>query len=259
MGGIIIKTQEQIDGIRKSSILAAQTLDYAGQFVKEGISTEEIDNKIDEFIVNHGAISATKGYNGYPKSSCISLNEVVCHGIPSKKTILKEGDILNIDITTILDGYYGDTSKMYTVGNISPVADKLIKVTKHCLDLGIQQVTPGNYFGNIGFVISRYARAQGFSVVYEFCGHGVGVKFHESPQVDHASRRNSGPKMKPGMIFTIEPMINEGKASTDIDKKDGWTARTIDNLLSAQFEHTILVTETGYEVLTDVHNEYELT
>lgn len=259
MGGIIIKTKEQIEGIRKSSRLAAQALDFAGQFVEAGISTEFIDNKIEEFIVSNGAIPATKGYNGYPKSSCISLNEVVCHGIPSEKTILKEGDILNIDITTILDGYYGDTSRMFTVGQISPGAENLIEVTKHCLDLGIQQVKPGNYFGNIGFVISRYARAKGFSVVYEFCGHGVGLKFHEAPQVDHTARRNSGARMKPGMTFTIEPMINQGKASTNIDKKDGWTARTVDNRLSAQFEHTILVTETGFEVLTDIHDEYPAT
>jgi methionyl aminopeptidase len=232
MSGIIIKNAEQIEGIRKSCVLAAETLDYAEQFVTEGVSTEEIDRKIEEFIISHGAIPATKGYNGYPKSSCISLNEVVCHGIPS------------------------DTSRMFSVGEISPVADKLIQTTKHCLDLGIQQVKPENHFGNIGFVISRYARAQGFSVVYEFCGHGVGVKFHEDPQVDHTSRRNSGPRMKPGMIFTIEPMINQGRASTNIDRTDGWTARTVDNKLSAQFEHTILVTATGFEVLTDIHNNY---
>lgn len=259
MGGIIIKTPEQIEGIRKSCKLAAQALDYAGQFVKEGVSTEFIDAKIEEFIVENNAVPATKGYNGFPKSSCISLNEVVCHGIPSSREILKEGDILNIDITTILDGYYGDTSRMYSVGEISPEADELIQVTRHCLDLGIQQVTPNNYFGNIGFVINRYATAKGFSVVYEFCGHGVGVKFHEEPQVDHTSRRNRGPKMKPGMIFTIEPMINQGRAVTTIDRKDGWTARTIDKKLSAQFEHTILVTEGGFEVLTDIHNDYAIT
>jgi len=259
MGGIIIKTQEQIEGIRKSSRLAARALDFAKQFVEAGVSTGFIDNKIEEFIVSHGAIPATKGYNGYPKSSCISLNEVVCHGIPSEKTILKEGDILNIDITTILDGYYGDTSRMFTVGKISPGAENLIDVTKHCLDLGIQQVKPGNHFGNIGYVISRYARAKGYSVVYEFCGHGVGLKFHEAPQVDHTARRNSGSKMKSGMTFTIEPMINQGKPSTNVDNSDGWTARTVDNRLSAQFEHTILVTETGYEVLTDVHDEYPVT
>ena len=259
MSDIIIKTSEQIDGIRKSSHLAAQALDYAGQFVKAGVSTGFIDEKIEKFILLNGAIPATKGYNGYPKSSCISLNEVVCHGIPSEKTILKEGDILNIDVTTILHGFYGDTSRMFTVGEISPVAEKLIDATKHCLNLGIQQVIPGNYFGNIGFAINRYAKSKGFSVVYEFCGHGVGVYFHEEPQVDHAARKNSGQKMKPGMIFTIEPMINQGRAGTKVDKNDGWTARSVDNKLSAQFEHTILVTETGCEVLTDIHNEYPIT
>lgn len=259
MGGIIIKTPEEIEGIRKSSQLAAEILDYAAQFVKSGVSTKFIDDKIEEMIVSNGATPATKGYNGYPKSSCISLNEVVCHGIPAENTVLKDGDILNIDVTTILDGFYGDTSRMFTVGEISEEAQNLIDVTKHCLHLGIQQVKPDNRFGNIGFVITRYAKAKGFSVVYEFCGHGVGVKFHEEPQVDHTSRRNSGAKMKPGMIFTIEPMINQGRASTKIDKKDGWTARTVDNKLSAQFEHTILVTETGYEVLTDIHGEYSLT
>ncbi|WP_346856771.1 type I methionyl aminopeptidase [uncultured Draconibacterium sp.] len=259
MGKIIIKTPEQIEGIRQSSRLAAQTLDFAGELVKAGVNTEFIDDKIEEFILAHGAIPATKGYGGYPKSSCISLNNVICHGIPSKETILKEGDILNIDITTILNGYYGDTSRMFTVGEVTPVADELIDTAWHCLDLGIEQVKPGNRFGNIGFVISRYAKAKGFSVVYEFCGHGVGIDFHEEPQVDHASRRNTGPEMKPGMIFTIEPMINQGKPKASIDKNDGWTARTIDNKLSAQFEHTILVTETGYEVLTDVHGDYDIT
>ncbi len=259
MGKIIIKTPEQIEGIRKSSELAAKALDFAAQFVKEGANTEFIDDKIAEFIRDNGAISACLGYYDYPKTCCISLNEVICHGIPSKDTILKPGDILNIDITTILDGYYGDTSRMFTVGEISPKADGLIKATQHCLDLGINQVKPGNRFGNIGFVISRYAKAKGYSVVYEFCGHGVGIDFHEEPQVDHSSRRNTGPEMRPGMIFTIEPMINLGRAKADIDKEDGWTARTIDRKLSAQFEHTILVTQTGCEVLTDIHNKYPLS
>jgi methionyl aminopeptidase len=259
MGKIIIKTPEQIEGIRKSSKLAAQTLDYVEQFVKEGVTTEFIDDKIEEFILSNNAIPAPKGYHGFPKSSCISPNNVICHGIPSISTVLKEGDILNIDITTILDGYYGDTSRMFTVDSISSAADKLIETTLHCLDLGIEQVKPGNRFGNIGFVINRYAKAKGYSVVYEFCGHGVGIEFHEEPQVDHASRRNAGPEMKPGMIFTIEPMINQGRPKADVDKKDGWTARTTDNKLSAQFEHTILVTETGCEVLTDIHEDYPIT
>jgi methionyl aminopeptidase len=259
MSNIIIKTPEQIEGIRESSRLAAQTLDYAGQFVKEGVTTEFIDQKIEEFILNNNALPAPKGYNGFPKASCISLNEVVCHGIPSDKIVIKNGDILNIDITTILNGFYGDTSRMFTVGKISQIAGNLIEVSRHCLDLGIKQVYPGNYFGNIGFVINRYAKSRGFSVVYEFCGHGVGLQFHEEPQVDHTSRKNRGSIMKPGMIFTIEPMINEGKPTTRIDRTDGWTARTIDNKLSAQFEHTILVTSSGYEVLTDIHGEYEIT
>lgn len=259
MGRIVIKTPEQIEGIRKSSQLAAKCLDLAEQFVEVGVSTEFIDDKIEEFILANNAIPATKGYHGFPKSSCISLNNIICHGIPSKSTILKEGDILNIDVTTILDGYYGDTSRMFTVGNISEEAEKLIDITWNCLDLAIEQVKPGNRFGNIGFVISRLAKANGYSVVYEFCGHGVGIDFHEEPQVDHTSRKNTGPVMKAGMIFTIEPMINQGKPKADVDEKDGWTVRTIDDKLSAQFEHTILVTETGYEVLTDVHQEYEIT
>jgi methionyl aminopeptidase len=183
-------------------------------------------------------------------------NSVVCHGIPSEKIILKEGDIINIDVTTILNGYYGDTSRMFEIGEIDDKAADLIDTTKHCLDLGINQVKPGNRFGNIGYVISRYAQSKGYSVVYEFCGHGVGLEFHEDPQVEHVSRKNSGAIMKPGMIFTIEPMINMGKAKVKVDRNDGWTATTIDNELSAQFEHTILVTEDGFEVLTDIHNEY---
>jgi len=250
MGEIIIKTPEQIEGIRQSSQLAARTLSYIEEFIEPGISTGFLDKKIEDFIVGHGAVPATKGYNGFPGSSCISPNEVVCHGIPSDKVILKEGDIFNIDVTTILNGYYGDTSKMYEIGDISPVAKNLVDVTRHCLELGIQQVRPGNYFGNIGYVINRYARSKGFSVVYEFCGHGVGLDFHEAPQVDHTARKNTGEVMKPGMVFTIEPMINQGRPSTLIDRKDGWTARTIDKKLSAQFEHTILVTDSGHEILT---------
>lgn len=256
MKKIIIKTPEQIEGIRKSSKLAGQTLEYIAQFVKEGVSTEFLNAKIDEYVREHGAIPATLGYGGYPKSCCISLNEVVCHGIPSENTVLKNGDILNIDVTTILNGYYGDTSKMFTVGEVSPVAMDLIEVTRHGLHLGIQQVKPGNVFGNIGHAISKYVKAQGYSVVYEYCGHGVGIDFHEEPQIDHTSRRNTGSVMQAGMIFTIEPMINEGRPGTIVDKNDKWTARTVDNKLSAQFEHTILVTSTGYEVLTDVTGEF---
>ena len=255
---IIIKTVEQIEGIRNSSKLAGEVLLYISDFVKEGVSTYYLDQLIHNYIVEHKAIPATMNYNGFPKSCCISPNDVICHGIPSEDVILKMGDILNIDITTILNGYFGDTSKMFIVGQTSETALKLVNATKHCLDLGIQQVRPGNHFGNIGYAISRYAIAQGFTVVYEYCGHGVGIDFHEEPQVDHAARKNSGPKMKPGMIFTIEPMINEGKPRVKVDELDGWTARTVDQKLSAQFEHTILVTNTGYEVLTDVEKEYQI-
>lgn len=256
---IIIKNEEQIEGIRKSSKLAGEVLVYIEDFVKEGVSTYYLDQLIHNYIIGHKAIPATMNYNGFPKSCCISPNDVICHGIPAEDVILKNGDILNIDITTILNGYFGDTSKMFIVGEPNEIAMKLVNATKHCLDLGIQQVRPGNYFGNIGYAISRYAIAQGFTVVYEYCGHGVGIEFHEEPQVDHAARKNSGLKMKPGMIFTIEPMINEGKPRVRVDESDGWTARTVDNKLSAQFEHTVLVTETGYEVLTDVVSEYEIS
>ncbi len=253
---IIIKTEEQIEGIRKSSKLAGEVLRYIAPFVKEGVSTGYLDQLIHQYTIGHGALPATLNYSGFPKSCCISPNDIICHGIPSEDVILKNGDILNIDVTTILNGYYGDTSKMFVVGEPSASALKLINTTKHCLHLGIQQVRPGNYLGNIGYAISRYAIAQGFTVVYEYCGHGVGIAFHEDPQIDHAARKNSGPIMKPGMIFTIEPMINEGKPRVKVDESDGWTARTVDQKLSAQFEHTVLVTKTGYEVLTDVSDEY---
>lgn len=253
---IIIKTQDQIDGIRKSSKLAAQCLDFIKPFVIEGVATGELDRKIEAFIRENNAIPAPLNYHGFPKATCISPNSVVCHGIPADDAILKSGDIINIDVTTILDGYYGDTSRMFKVGKISAEASNLIECTKHCLDLGIDQVKPGNKFGNIGYVISRYAKSKGYSVVFEFCGHGVGVDFHEDPQVEHSARKNTGPIMKPGMIFTIEPMINMGKARVTINEEDGWTAKTIDNKLSAQFEHTVLVTESGVEVLTDIHGEY---
>jgi methionyl aminopeptidase len=254
--GIIVKTPEQIEGIRNSCKLAGNTLKMIEGFIREGVSTEYLDKIIEEYIRDNGAIPATLGYHGYPKSCCISPNEVVCHGIPSPDVIIKEGDIFNIDVTTILNGYYGDTSKMYTLGAISPDAQRLIDATLHSLKLGIQQVMPGNHVGNIGFAISRFIQVKGYSVVYEYCGHGVGIDFHEEPQVEHIARRNSGMIMCPGMTFTIEPMINEGKPRTKVDKIDNWTARTIDGKLSAQFEHTILVTSKGCEVLTDVSQEY---
>lgn len=257
MSEIIIKNAEQIEGIRKSSQLAGNTLKFISDYVKEGVSTLYLDTLIEKYIRDNGAIPAPLNYHGFPKSCCISLNDVICHGIPDEKTILKEGDILNIDVTTILDGYYGDTSTMFTIGDVSNQAAKLIEDTEHALYLGIEQVKPGNYFGNIGFNIGRFAKAKKYGVVYEFCGHGVGIDFHEEPQVEHIAQRNSGEMMQVGMIFTIEPMINMGKARAKVDEKDGWTARTIDHKLSAQFEHTILVTKDGFEILTDV-GEYDI-
>lgn len=257
MNNIIIKNPDEIAGIRKSSQLAGNTLKYISDYVKAGVSTASLDKLVETYIRDNGAIPAPLNYHGFPKSCCISLNEVICHGIPSEKTILKEGDILNIDVTTILDGYYGDTSTMFTLGDVAEDALRLVKNTKRALSIGIEQVRPGNTFGNIGFKIGQFAKSKKYGVVYEFCGHGVGLEFHEEPQVAHAAARNSGPKMKEGMIFTIEPMINLGKARALVDEFDGWTARTIDNKLSAQFEHTILVTKNGYDILTDV-GDYEI-
>jgi methionyl aminopeptidase len=254
---IIIKTPEQIDGIRKASKLAGQTLKAVAPYIKAGVTTGYINDLAEQFMRDNAAIPATIGYHGYTKASCISVNDVICHGIPGKLE-LRDGDILNVDITTILKGYYGDTSTMYTVGEVTEHAEKLIAVTKECLRLGIAQCIPGKRIGDIGYAINRYAVKHGYSTVYEFCGHGVGLKFHEEPEVSHIADANTGPVMQPGMIFTIEPMINAGKARAKVDKNDGWTARTIDGKLSAQFEHTILVTPTFAEVLTDVNGEYEI-
>lgn len=252
---IIIKTPEQIEGIRRSCQLAGQTLREVAPYVKAGVTTEFLNKICADFMRDHHAIPATLNYNGYPKESCISVNDVICHGIPGKYE-LREGDILNIDVSTILDGYFGDTSRMYTVGEVTEHARKLIEVTKECINIGIRQCYPGNRVGNIGYEINKHATALGYSVVYEFCGHGVGLRFHEEPEICHIDEKNNGPQLAPGMTFTIEPMINAGKARCKIDKKDGWTARTIDGKLSAQFEHTILVTPTIPEILTDVEGEY---
>lgn len=252
---IIIKTPEQITGIKKSCKLAARCLEFIRPKIQSGITTAYLDKLIEQFIYDNNAIPATLNYKSpgsiipYPKSTCISLNEVVCHGIPSESIILKNGDILNIDVTTILDGYFGDTSTMFSVGKISNDAKDLLKITKKCLEIGIKQVFPGNYFGNIGYEIGKYAALQRVEVVDFFCGHGVGVKFHEEPAILHIAEKNSGPKMEPNMIFTIEPMINLGTKNITIDE-DLWTTRTEDRQLSAQYEHTILVTENGYEILT---------
>lgn len=248
---IIIKTPEQIEGIRKSCKLAADTLQMLDEEIKEGINTEQINTLAETYIRDHGAIPAPLNYHGFPKSVCTSINEVVCHGIPDQ-TILKEGDVVNVDVTTILDGYYGDTCKMFPIGQISQEAHDLLDVTQGCLAKGIEQVKPGNEFGMIGTAIWRYAVDKGYSVVFQFCGHGVGLDFHEEPHVNHhieVRDPHFHTKMEPGMIFTIEPMINQGVAEAVI-MADKWTAKTKDGKLSAQYEHTILVTENGSEVLT---------
>lgn len=245
---IILKTKEQIEGIRKSCQLAAKTLKHLDQYMIPGITTLEINDIADKFIRDNGAIPAPLNYRGYPKATCISVNEVICHGIPNNRK-LENGDILNVDITTILDRYYGDTCRMYTVGEISPEAKKLLEVTQNALNIGIEEVKPGSRIGNIGAAICDYAESQGYSVVYQFCGHGVGLKFHEDPQINHDAHRGTGAVMTPGMIFTVEPMLNEGVAEAVI-LEDHWTAVTADRKLSAQYEHTVLVTKTGYEILT---------
>ena len=259
MSKILIKTPEQIAGIRKAGKLTAQTLDMIGQYVKPGISTLELDNIMNAFILKNGGVSACIDYLGnnqwgkwpraYTRCTCISLNDVICHGVPRADEILKEGDILNIDVTTIVDGYFGDASRMYTVGEVNEQAKHVIAVAKKSWEIGIAEVRPGNHFGNIGYEIAKYAESQGCSVVREYTGHGTGVNFHEEPYVYHKADRNSGPKMQVGMVFTIEPMINSGKFATKLDR-DNWTVRTKDGSLSAQWEHTILVTENGYEILT---------
>lgn len=251
---ITLKTPEEIEKMRVAGRLAGEVLDYIEPFVKAGVTTGELDRLCHEYMVNvQGCIPAPlnyqpSGYPPYPKSICTSINHVVCHGVPGEKA-LKKGDIVNLDITTIKEGYHGDTSRMFLVGEPSILAKRLCKVTWECLWLGIEQVRPGNYLGDIGHAVQRHAEQNGFSVVREFCGHGIGRKFHEEPQVLHYGKPGTGPKLEPGMIFTIEPMINAGKAAIS-ELPDGWTIITRDRSLSAQWEHTILVTETGHEVLT---------
>lgn len=249
MQSIVLKNSYQIEGIRRSCKLAARTLDYITPFVKEGISTNQINDLIEKYIREHKAIPAPLNYNGFPKASCTAVNEVVCHGIPDDY-VLKNGDIIGIDVTTILNGFYGDTAVTLPVGEVSEETKHLLEVTKKCLDIGIRQVAPGKLTGEIGYHIGKYALLQGCSVVEQYCGHGVGLEFHEPPQIVHICEKTDGVVMYPGMIFTVEPMINLGVPDVLIDEYDGWTVRTEDGKYSAQFEHTILVTKTGFEILT---------
>lgn len=247
---ISIKTNEDIRWMRIVCRLAAEVLEMIEEHVKPGITTAELNRLCHDYIVNvQKATPAPLNYNGFPKSICTSINEVVCHGIPSSKVKLKDGDIINIDITVMKNGYYGDTSKMFLVGNTSKHAKKITHVARECMYKGIEVVKPGGYLGDIGHAIQSYAEQNNFSVVREYCGHGIGKKFHEPPQVLHYGERDTGPILRPGMVFTIEPMINAGTYKTVL-LEDNWTAITADNKLSAQWEHTILVTETGHEILT---------
>ncbi len=246
---IIIKTPEEIQKMRLAGRLAADVLEMIAPHVKPGISTDELDQICHDYIVNEQkAIPAPLDYHGFPKSICTSVNHQVCHGIPSDK-VLKTGDIINIDITVIKDGWHGDTSKMFCVGKPGILASRLCDITQQAMWKGIAMVRPGAHFGDIGHAIQRFVESQHYSVVREYCGHGIGQGFHEEPQVLHFGKPGTGAQMQPGMIFTIEPMVNAGKKEVK-QLGDGWTVVTRDRKLSAQWEHTVLVTETGHDVLT---------
>lgn len=246
---ITLLSRREIEKMRQAGQLAAALLDHLAPMVEPGVTTLELNDEAEKWTKAHGAISAPLGYNGFPKSICTSINEVICHGIPHRKRILQEGDIINIDVTPIVDGYHGDCSRTFCVGTPSPVAEKLVKVTEECLHLGIEAVKPGGKVGDIGAAIQAHAEAQGFSVVRDFVGHGISKVFHTAPQIPHYGKAGKGKRLRPGMVFTIEPMINEGTWE-HILLDDGWTAITKDGKLSAQFEHTIAVTEDGAQILT---------
>ena len=245
-----LRTPDQIAKMRIAGRMAAEVLELIGEYVVPGVSTEELDRICHEHIVNiQKAIPACLGYRGFPKSICTSVNQVVCHGIPADKKILKAGDIINIDVTVIKDGWYGDTSKMYCVGAVPSHAQRLIQISQECLYKGIELVRPGVRLGDIGHAIQTHAEANYYSVVRDYCGHGIGDEFHQEPQVLHYGRPGTGLELLEGMTFTIEPMINAGKHGTKL-KRDGWTVETQDGRLSSQWEHTMLVTADGVEVFT---------
>ncbi len=248
---ISIKSAREIELMKNTCALAASTLEYIESFIKPGVSTEELNKLCHDYILKNGAYPSPLNYHGFPKSVCTSLNEVICHGIPSKKDVLKDGDILNIDVTTYLQKFHGDTNKTFFVGSVNPEIQKLVEVTYKCMREGIKQVKPGARIGDIGAVIQEMAHDHGYGVVEEYCGHGIGREFHEEPQIVHVGKKGTGPEMKPGMTFTIEPMINLGRRHSRL-LKDGWTVVTQDGKVSAQFEHTILVKEdgNGHEILT---------
>ncbi len=246
----LIKTPEQVEGIRRSGVVNTGVLDLIEREIHEGMSTAAIDKLVFDYTTAHGAIPAPLNYEGFPKSVCTSINEVVCHGIPSEREILRDGDIINVDVSTILDGYYSDASRMFMIGDVSPEKKKLVEVAKECLEIGMRAARPFGFVGDIGNAIQRHAEKNHFSVVRDLCGHGVGLEFHEEPEVCHFGKKGTGMLLVPGMVFTIEPMINMGTWQVFIDSDDGWTVVTDDGKPSAQWEHTFLMTENGLEILT---------
>jgi methionyl aminopeptidase len=246
----LIKTPEQIEGIRRSGLITTGALDLIEREIRAGMSTQEINDLVHEYTISHGGIPAPLNYEGFPKSVCTSINEVVCHGIPSEYEILEEGDIINVDVTTILDGYYSDASRMFIIGKTSQENQKLVDVAKECLQIGMQAAKPYGFVGDIGYAIQQHAKKNGFSVVRDLSGHGVGLEFHEEPDIDHYGRKGTGMLLVPGMVFTIEPMINMGDWHVFVDEDDDWTVVTEDELPSAQWEHTFVMTENGLEILT---------
>lgn len=247
---LLVKTPEQIEGIRRSGEVNTGVLDLIEKEIREGMSTADVDKLVYDYTVSHGAVPAPLNYEGFPKSVCTSVNEVVCHGIPDAREILKEGDIINVDVSTILDGYYSDASRMFMIGEVSPEKRKLVEVTRECLEIGMKAARPFGFTGDIGNAVQRHAEKNGFSVVRDLCGHGVGLEFHEEPDILHFGRKGTGMLLVPGMVFTIEPMINMGTYKVYVDESDGWTVITDDGLPSAQWEHTFVMTETGLEILT---------
>ncbi len=246
----LLKTEAQIEGIRRSGAVNTGVLDCVAAHICLGMTTEEIDRLVYDYTVAHGAVPAPLHYEGFPKSVCTSVNDEVCHGIPSPKVVLKEGDIVNVDVSTILDGYYSDASRMFLIGEVSEECRRLVRVARECLDKGLEAAKPWGCLGDIGAAVQEHAEANGYSVVREYGGHGVGLEFHEDPFVDHVGKRGKGMLLVPGMVFTIEPMINMGKRHIYVDADDEWTVLTDDGLPSAQWEYTVLMTETGAEVIT---------
>lgn len=245
----IIKTKEQIDGIRESGKVNIAILDYISNKICVGMSTEEIDKLVHSKTIELGGIPATLGYEGYPKSSCTSINSQVCHGIPSELDKLKDGDIINVDISTIYKGYYSDSSRMFCIGEVSEEKKNLVKIAKECIEKGLEQVKPWRFLGNMGYAVHQYALKNGYSVVEEIGGHGVGLELHEDPWISYISKPKTEMLMIPGMIFTIEPMLNMGTSEVFLDQENEWTIYTADSMPSAQWEVTVLVTDDGYEIL----------